>query len=207
MPTEENRFFEIGYLDPQDLGAFSPLILADTKKQMQSKEPYFALGLTMDNTAVGALCGKAVDPITFDVQSLFVAPSYRHMGGANLLMGTLLSLLPDQISVITVDYVADDHEKKALDGFLAGWGALKSDNPLGLYRTTGKEMMESQFVKGGAASKSARTFSSLSADELKQLEVFASENALEKLQEGFDGEGIDREHSICLIEDDRIESG
>ena len=205
MGKEIASEFNIGYIAPGEVGAFGSLMLPEVRSRLEKGEPILALGVTSGKTAIAVVCGQVIDESIFDILSFYVAPDYRRQGAATLMMDTLISVLPEQIAIVTVDFVSMIMEDRTLDRFLGKYdGFTKSNSVLGIYETNLKGIMDSDPVKNGRFSSGAVSFSKLSDAELTELETFAATNVLERPEEGFKSPDIFSECSILLREGKEI---
>ncbi|MBO6216013.1 MAG: GNAT family N-acetyltransferase, partial [Lachnospiraceae bacterium] len=104
----KDKELKVGYIEPKEPGVFATLILPEVREAMKAGATITALGVSCGSTAIGAVCAVVSHTDTLEILSLYVAPKYRRMGAATLMMDTFHSFLPEAINRISIDYVAAD---------------------------------------------------------------------------------------------------
>ena len=188
--------YSIGYIKPGNPGVFADLLLPEAGERLKNGEKIPALGATIGDLAVGAVCGQiSEDGSVFEVLSLFVAFDYRRKGIATALMDEIKGLCPDTVMTIRAEY--SDYMRTDLSRFFTAWGAVAVDNHTGIFYTTLGKLSRAFFLKNANEDYQVVSFREMGTAALKKLTVFASDKYTDRPEEGFLGEGVSKEHSFC----------
>lgn len=191
--------YSIGYIKPGEPGVFADLLLPEAGDRLKKGEKIPALGATTGELAVGAVCGQiSEDGSVFEILSLFVASDYRRNGIGTALMEGIRDLCPDTVQTIRVEY--SDYLRTDLSRFLQAWGAVPIEGYTGIFYTTLGKLSRAFFLKNANEDYRVKSFRQMGTDALKKLKVFASDNYTDRPEEGFLGEGVSREHSLCSFD-------
>lgn len=153
---------EIGWIAQDTVEVFHTLLLPETAQALAQGTPVLALGLTQGDTACGAVAGQLSGPVFF-LQSLYVAPNFRRLGGGRSLIKTLCTLLQDRCTGLEIHYTITQLEHQLLSPFLTAIGFLRlPDSEETLYGLTVDRLKNSAFfAKGGKAAPAVCPFEAL----------------------------------------------
>lgn len=199
---------QLGCIGEEQLAYFSTLLLPDAVEAIERGEPVTAIGIAQEDVACGALAGY-VDDGCFQVISLYVAPDYRRLGGARLMVSQLEELLQEnEIWSMKIDFTTVEPDNETLAPFLSTMGfAPEDDGGRNIYTFTLEQLTGAKALKP-AASKSLRIrpFSRLSEDVLRaaqkrgiSLDAPLPECMLTSPQ-------LERELSHALIKEGKVEA-
>ena len=184
----------VGFIDDSNIGMFGRFIPGDVRDAIKRGEPIAAFGWTVEQIAAGALCGTVRNGV-FEIVSLYVAPSYRKMGGGRFLLEMALTIAEDYVKEVRIDYLEEDEEHTLLTEFLEHMEFDSVDDDIeATYVTTINDVsMEKLFKKDeGFLSKS---FSEADPLVLRKVESVVKKS-LEPISEGgFSSDEVDSEVS------------
>ena len=121
--------FTVGWIDPEEPGAYSELFIPEVLGEMEGREDALALGVESGDIACGAAGGFFQQDGTglscFLLSSFYIVPEYRNMGAGSLLFDELagvLRKLPDPPGYILTEFTTDTVETEQLYTFLMDCG-------------------------------------------------------------------------------------
>lgn len=199
---------QLGYIGTEQLTYFSSLLLPDAVEAIERGEPITAIGIAKENVACGALAGYADDGC-FRVISLYVAPDYRRLGGARLMIRQLEELLSKcDIRSMVISFTIVEPDCETMIPFLSAMDYdPEDDRGRNIYTFTLEQLAENKaFEKSTGKSLQIQPFAKLSEDVLRiaqkrgiALEAPLPEDTLSSPQ-------LERELSHAWIKDGKVEA-
>lgn len=199
----------LGYISTELLPVFSNLIDPQVAEAMKEGEPITAIGIEKNGIACGALTGY-LDDGYFQILSLYVAPSFRHQGGATLMLNELKRLLFEHTSIekIMIDYTVTHEEHKTLTAFLTASGFTKEEDfGLTLYKFSLEKILNSPlFSSSSKESSNILAFNNISDNLLVTAQKKASVQNVPLPEVPFTSDEFDRELSHAYIKNGEIQA-
>ena len=197
----------VGVLAKGEPGVFRTLILPETADALAAGEPVTALALTEGDVAAGVLAGY-LEGEHFAISSLYISPDYRRRGGGRLLMEQLEKILSGHVRSVQVNMTMSTPEAASLIPFLEKLGFYREtreelDSSLYLI-TLGEILKESFFASGKRGGGTPLAEISDAALSLAEKRALAEQDPLPP--GGLRGELVDREVSVALERDGRVEA-
>lgn len=203
----------ITLIDKTNLDAFSSLLYEAERERIAAGGRVIALGLCFEETdengevssetAIGVLTGNFQDDDVFLINNLFVAPDYRQLGGASMLLSALWVELPDDVSVEVELYETAENadEIETMKQFLAavGFSTYHSDDTL--YAMTIADACSVFAPLMGKGIKQAKSFAEYSDRDIRSAGNLAAQKNLPVPVGGFLSAGIDKELSSLSFAD------
>ncbi len=158
-------------IDKGNINLFKDLLIPEEASLILAGKPLFALGLVDNGVACGAVAGGPYESV-FKVSSLFVAPDYRKMGGASLLLKTLENLMLGikGLYEIQVDFTIFNEEHKLLEKFLLNTGFSFERGADGIYSVSLGSLANNPFYSNTASNVDVRRFSTLPVSCIRELD-------------------------------------
>ena len=199
---------QLGCIGSEQLAYFSTLLLPDAVEAIERGEPVTAIGIAHEDTACGAMAGY-VENGCFQVISLYVAPDYRRLGGARLMVSQMEELLKENdIRSIEISFTTVEQENETLVPFLSQMGFMEeNDRGRNIYTFTLEQLAGAKAWKPAAMkSLRIRPFSQLSEDVLRaaQKRGIALETPLPECM--LTSPQLVRELSHALIKDGKVDA-
>ena len=200
---------QLGYIGEEQLPYFASLLLPDAAAAIERGEPVTAIGIAQEEVACGALAGY-VENGCFQVISLYVAPDYRRLGGARLMVGQLEALLSEEpdIWAVEISFTTAEPDNETMIPFLSSMGySLENDMGRNIYTFTLGQLEKAETLAQPASrSLRIRPFSQLSEDMLRaaQKRGIATGSPLPQIM--LTGPQVERELSYALVRDGKIEA-
>ena len=200
---------QLGCIGSEQLAYFSSLLLPDVVEAIERGEPITAIGIAQGDVACGALAGY-VENGCFQVISLYVAPDYRRLGGARLMVSQLEELLMEESDIwsMEISFTAIEPDNETMMPFLASMGFLaEEDQGRNIYTFTLEQLCKSTAL-GKAASTSLRfrPFSQLPEDVLRAAQKRGIALGAPLPEQTLSSPQLERELSHALIKDGKIEA-
>lgn len=107
----------IGLVNEDNIDVFGTLLLQDVRDDINNGLPVICLGWMVDEKAAGAVSGTVSEDV-FQINSLYVAPGYRKMGGGNFLLESIEGLVSDYVGNIGIRFASTGAEAGLLEVFL-----------------------------------------------------------------------------------------
>ena len=200
---------QLGCIGEEQMPYFSSLLLPDAVAAIERGEPVTAIGIAQEEVACGALAGY-VENGCFQVVSLYVAPDYRRLGGARLMISQLEELLMEESDIwsMEISFTETGQEEESLAPFLASMGFVaEDDRGQNIYTFTLEEVTQAKALSRPAGkSLKIRPFSKLSEDVLRAAQKRGIALASPLPERTLMSEQLDRELSHAFIKDGRVEA-
>ncbi len=200
---------QLGCIGEEQMPYFSSLLLPDAVAAIERGEPVTAIGIAQEEVACGALAGY-VENGCFQVISLYVAPDYRHLGGARLMISQLEELLMEESDIwsMEISFTETGQEEESLAPFLASMGFVaEDDRGQNIYTFTLEEVTQAKALSRPAGkSLKIRPFSKLSEDMLRAAQKRGIALGSPLPERTLLSEQLDRELSHAFIKDGRVEA-
>ena len=200
---------QLGCIGEEQIAYFSSLLLPDAVAAIERGEPVTAIGIAQEDVACGALAGY-VENGCFQVISLYVAPDYRHLGGARLMVSQLEELLMEEPDIwsMEISFTMAEPDNETMVPFLNAMGfSPEDDRGRNIYSFTLEQLGRSKAL-GKAVSKTLRIrpFSQLSEDVLRAAQKRGIALGIPLPEQTLLGSQIERELSFALIKEGKIEA-
>lgn len=199
---------QLGCIGSEQLAYFSTLLLPDAVQAIERDEPVTAIGIALEDTACGALAGY-VQNGCFQLISLYVAPDYRRLGGARLMLSQLEELLEENdIRAVEISFTGAEQEEESLALFLASMGFVaEDDRGQNIYTFTLEEVTQAKALSRPAGkSLKIRPFSQLSEDMLRAAQKRGIALGSPLPERTLLSEQLERELSHAFIKEGRVEA-
>ena len=200
---------QLGYIGEEQLPYFASLLLPDAAAAIERGEPVTAIGIAQEEVACGALAGY-VENGCFQVISLYVAPDYRRLGGARLMVGQLEALLSEEpdIWAVEISFTTAEPDNETMIPFLSSMGySLENDMGRNIYTFTLGQLEKAETLAQPASrSLRIRPFSQLSEDMLRAAQKRGIATGSPLPQSMLTGPQVERELSYALVRDGKIEA-
>lgn len=195
----------VGYVAPEDIDVYQPLLLPGIFNAIKKGEDVVTLALMLDDVAIGALAGTVINN-RFCIASLYVAPEYRRRGGAELLMKKLVRISEKKVNGLTLNFTTTLEEHYTLVPFLEAVGFKKeSENGKVIYMTTVEQAAKvSLFTK--EEKQIGIPFSELDDRILSSTTKIAKCNYAQLPDGGLTAETVDKDLSFATIKDNRLDA-
>ena len=119
---------QLGCIGSEQLAYFSTLLLPDAVQAIERDEPVTAIGIAQEDVACGAMAGY-VENGCFQVISLYVAPDYRRLGGARLMVSQMEELLQENdIWSMEISFTTAEPDNETMVPFLNAMGFSPEDD-------------------------------------------------------------------------------
>ena len=152
----------------------------------------------------------SVHALNHTILSLYVAPSFRHRGGATLMLNELKRLLFEHTSIqkIMIDYTVTHEEHKTLTAFLTASGFIKEDDfGLTLYKFPLEKILNSPlFSSSSKESSNILAFNKISDNLLVTAKKMDSVHNLPLPEVPLTSDELNRELSHAYIKNGEIEA-
>lgn len=183
-------------------GFFSPWI----SEHRGNGEPMEFIGLTDEETAVGALAVSFLfgNP---EIISIYVAPEYRNRGGGSLLLKTVEQIAKDEGLYLTAAFTIPGDEGRELARFFASHGYNRVAEWPKIFRFSLLELSETlrDLPYSSDMVEKIVSLSSLTNIQLRDYSTKAYQKGLPTPQGGFQSTNVDRDLSmISLKENDQV---
>ena len=200
---------QLGYIGEEQLPYFASLLLPDAAAAIERGEPVTAIGIAQEEVACGALAGY-VENGCFQVISLYVAPDYRRLGGARLMVGQLEALLSEEpdIWAVGISFTTAEPDNETMIPFLSSMGySLENDMGRNIYTFTLGQLEKAEpLAQPASRSLRIRPFSQLSEDMLRAAQKRGIATGSPLPQSMLTGPQVERELSYALVRDGKIEA-
>lgn len=196
---------ELGIVTSENLEVFRSLLLPESARALADGEPVTALGLVQDRVAVGA-CAGSIQGERFHINSFYVAPAYRRMGGGRMLMDQLKELTGKRASELKISFTATKEEHHTLIPFLESMGFVRQED-LGesIYQVTLEQVSRSPFFRSGKTGRGT-PFSQLDESVLCAGERAALVDQAPMPKGGLRAPSVDRDVSAAYVQNDVIQA-
>lgn len=199
---------QLGCIGSEQLAYFSTLLLPDAVEAIEREEPITAIGIAQEDVACGAMAGY-VENGCFQVISLYVAPDYRRLGGARLMVSQMEELLQENdIWSMEISFTTAEPDNETMMPFLNAMGfAPEDDKGRNIYTFTLGQLAGAKVWKP-AVSKSLRIrpFSQLSEDVLRAAQKRGIAQGTPLPEETLTSLQLEREISHALIKEGKVEA-
>ena len=171
---------KIGYISKNELPIFRNLLGSDIVQSIEKNKPVTALGISVEEVAIGAVAGYIDDEI-FKITSLFISPDYRRQGyGTSLIkeLRLLLKLYSD-IKDMELSFTITHKEHELFIPFFEKIGFMKESNfGRTLYMLSMDKLMQSSLAKESKliTSREFLPFSNISEQQLYELSKKAEQH-------------------------------
>ena len=200
---------QLGCIGEEQMPYFASLLLPDAVAAIERGEPVTAIGIAHEEVACGALAGYVEDGC-FRVISLYVAPDYRRLGGARLMIDQLEELLTEEPDIwsMEISFTTAEPDNETMIPFLSSMGySPANDMGRNIYTfTLGQLENAKPLARPASRSLRIRSFSQLSEDMLRAAQKRGIAMGTPLPENMLTGPQVERELSYALVKDGKIEA-